>query len=425
MPSPFLPRRRLLLAAAPTALAATLAAPVLRGQAPARVVVVGGGFAGASCALALRRLRPALQLRLFEPRLRFITGPLANAMLAGLRSPAAVSATPAALAAHGIAWRQQAVAEVDPARRRVRDAAGRWHAADQLVLAPGAAPDWDGIAGLDADGSARMPHGWCGDASMRALRARFAALGDGATVLIGVPAHPYRCPPGPYERASLFAWALRGRRAKVLIADAKDDFSLRPLFQRAWSALPAGAIEWLPRAQGGEVDAVDTARGEVRLAGGERLVPDLACIIPPQRAPALCHAADLVDTSGWCPVHAHSFESRRHPGVYVLGDAAAAYPLPKSATAAHSAAQACAAAICAVLDGQTPAPSPVLHSQCHSLLAPDAAIRLDGRYAAVAGRLSALRQQATAPDADATALAHEAVLADQAYQRLLRASFAL
>ncbi|MCF3971841.1 hypothetical protein L2D92_32185, partial [Pseudomonas aeruginosa] len=93
------------------------------------------------------------------------------------------------------------------------------------------------------------------DASMRALRQRFAALPDGATVLIGVPAHPYRCPPGPYERASLFAWALRGRRAKLLVADAKDDFSLRPLFQRAWGRLP-GSVEWWPRAQGGEVVAV-------------------------------------------------------------------------------------------------------------------------------------------------------------------------
>lgn len=427
MPSSPVPRRQLLrtATAAVAAMAAAVAAPQLRGQALARVIVVGGGFAGASCALALKRAQPALQVRLFEPRRRFIAGPLSNAMLAGQRSRAAVSATPAALAALGIAWQEQAVAAVDPVRRRVRDAAGRWHAAERLVLAPGVDLVWDGIAGLDAAGSARMPHGWLGDASMLALRARFAALGDGATVLIGVPAHPYRCPPGPYERASLFAWALRGRRAKVLVADAKDDFSLRPLFQRAWSALPAGAIEWLPRAQGGEVDAVDTARGEVRLASGERLVPDLACIIPAQQAAALCHAADLVDASGWCPVHAHSFESRRHAGVYVLGDAAQAYPLPKSAMAAHSAAQACAAAICAALDGRAPAPSPVLHSQCHSLLAPDAAIRLDGSYAAVAGRLSALRQQRTAVDADAAALAQEAVVAEDAYRGLLRESFGL
>lgn len=415
-------QRRALLQAA----ALCSAAPAWsRAASPAaRVVVVGGGFAGASCAAALKRLQPQLQVLLFEPRQRFIAGPMANAMLAGLRDPAAVCATPAGLAALGVDWRAEAVAEVDPVRLRVRDGAGRWHAADRLVLAPGIDLVWDGIAGLDAGNSAQMPHGWLGDASMQSLRRRFAALRDGATVLIGVPAHPYRCPPGPYERASLFAWALRRRRAKVLIADAKDDFSLRPLFQRAWEGLP-GSVEWWPRSQGGEVVAVDTARGEVRLAGGERLRPDLACVIPDQQAAALCHAADLVDESGWCPVQADSFASLRHAGVYVLGDAAAAYPLPKSAMAAHGAAQACAAAICAALGGR-PAPAPpVLQSQCYSLLAPDAAIALHGDYAAVAGRMSALRQQRSPTDADAAQRAREARAAEAWWGRLLRDSFAL
>ncbi|CAN7590811.1 FAD/NAD(P)-binding oxidoreductase [Pseudorhodoferax sp. LjRoot39] len=391
-------------------------------SASARVVVVGGGFAGASCAGALKRLWPRLQVLLFEPRRRFVAGPMANAMLAGLRDPAAVSATPAGLAALGVDWRAEAVAELDPVRLRVRDGAGRWHAADRLVLAPGIDLVWDGIAGLDAGNSARMPHGWLGDASMRALRQRFAALRDGATVLIGVPAHPYRCPPGPYERASLFAWALRGRRAKLLVADAKDDFSLRPLFQRAWARLP-GSVEWWPRAQGGEVVAVDTARGEVRLAGGERVRPDLACIIPAQQAAALCHAADLVDETGWCPVQADSFASLRHAGVHVLGDAAAAYPLPKSAMAAHGAALACAAAICAALRGEAAPPPPQLQSQCYSLLAPEEAIALHGDYAALAGRMSALRQR-IADDGDAAQRAREARAAQAWWRALLRDSFA-
>lgn len=422
-----LPRRRALgwaasLALRPlrTAAAEALAAPAVRTSAStaARLIVVGGGFAGATCAGTLKRLQPDLQVTLFEPRRHFITGPMANAMLAGLRAASSVSATPAALGALGVDWRAEAVAEVDPVGLRVRDGAGRWHAADRLVLAPGIDLAWDGIDGLDARTTARMPHGWLGDASMLALRQRFAALRDGATVLIGVPAHPYRCPPGPYERATLFAWALRGRRAKVLIADAKDDFSLRPQFQRAWGRQP-GSVEWWPRAQGGEVAEVDTARGEVRLGNGERLRPDLACIIPAQQAAAICHAADLVDETGWCPVQADSFASLRHAGVHVLGDAAAAYPLPKSATAAHSAAQACAAAVCAALEGRVLPPQELL-SACHSLVAPDAAIALHGTYRSEGGRMSALRQQANALDADAAKLALEA---EAAYARLLRASF--
>ena len=421
-----LPRRRLLALAAlatPWWRAGQAAAPARPpSQAEGRVIVVGGSFAGASCASALKRLQPALHVQLFEPRQRFIAGPMCNAMLSGLRDQASVSATPAGLRALGIDWQAQAVTEIDPVRWRVRDGAGRWHAADRLVLAPGIALRWGGIDGLDARNSGRMPHGWLGDASMLALRRRFAALRDGATVLIAAPPHPYRCPPGPYERASLLAWALRGQRAKVLIADAKDDFPLRPQFQRAWERQFAGGIEWWPRAQGGEVQAVDTARGAVHLASGERLQPDLACIIPAQQAAALCHAADLVDDTGWCPVDAGSFESLRHAGVHVLGDAAAAYPLPKSAMAAHGAGLACAAAICAALNGRAVVP-PELQSACYSLVAPDAAIALHGAYRAAGGRMSALWQQANPIDADDALLARQASDAEAWYGRVLRDSF--
>ena len=404
-----------------------VAAPLVaagRAAAAGRVIVIGGGFAGATCARELKRLQPGLQVTLFEPRHRFVTGPMGNAMLAGLRDVASVSATPAALAALGVDWQAHAVTQVDPVRLCVRDDAGRWHTADRLVLAPGIALRWGGIEGLDAANCHHMPHGWLGDASMLALRQRFAALPDGATVLIAAPPHPYRCPPGPYERASLFAWALRGRRAKVLVADAKDDFSLRPQFQRAWGQLVPGAIDWWPRAQGGEVEAVDTASGEVRMAMGERLRPDLACIIPAQQAAALCHAADLVDETGWCPVRADSFESLRHAGVHVLGDAAAVHPLPKSAMAAHGAGRACAAAVCAGLGGGAmPAPSPALQSQCYSLVAPDAAISVHGVYSAAAGRMSLLQQEVSPLDATKAWHAREARAAEDWYAELVRESF--
>lgn len=415
-------RRRSLRGAVSMALGAlNLRAVTSASTTLARVIVVGGGFAGASCARELKRLQPALQVQLFEPRQRFITGPMCNAMLAGLRDRASVSATPAGLVRLGIDWQTQAVVAVDPLRHRVRDSAGRWHAAERLVLAPGIALRWDGMAGLDAATSDHMPHGWLGDASMQTLRQRFAALGDGATVLISAPPYPYRCPPGPYERASLFAWALRGRRAKILIADAKDDFSLRPLFQQAWARQFAGSIEWVPRSQGGEVEAIDAARGALQLGGGERLRPDLACIIPAQQAADLCHVADLVDETGWCPVHAGSFESLRHAGVHVLGDAAAVYPLPKSAMAAHSAAQACANAICAALDGRAAVPTPLL-SNCYSLVAPDAAISLHSAYSAASGRMSALHQTLSALDADEAQRAQEARDAEAWYARVLQAS---
>lgn len=422
-------RRRALQQAAALAVAPWSAARAARigapgrgpGQGP-RVIVVGGGFGGATCALYLRRLAPGLQVRLFEPRRRFITGPLCNTMLVGLRDEASVSPTPAGLAAHGVDWQAQAVAQIDPVRLRVRAADGDWHSADRLVLAPGIELRWDRIEGLHAGNSERMPHGWVGDASLRALRQRLRALEEGATVLIGAPPNPYRCPPGPYERASLFAWALRGRRAKILIADAKDDFSKRALFLQAWGEHDPGRIDWWPRAQGGEVLAVDTERGEVRLAGGERLQPDLACIIPPQQATALCREADLADATGWCPVQAANFESQRHAGVHVIGDAAAAHPLPKSAFAANSAAKLCALAIVAALQGRPP-PVPRLLNTCYSFVAPQAAISVSGVYSGEGGRLSALAEGMSPLGGDADLRAREARDAQDWYATLLRDSF--
>ena len=430
------PRRRFVAAAASAAASAGLsgtglvASPSIssassRGSASpagARVIVVGGGFAGASCARQLRQLLPTLAVTLIEPRTAFLSGPMSNAMLADLRSPASIRQTPAALEALGVRWLRQRATEIDPLGLRVRCDDGRWHRADRIVVAAGIAMRWDRIAGLDAARSDRMPHGWDGDGSLQALRRGLRSLPDGATVLIGAPPNPYRCPPAPYERASLIAWLMRTRRGKVLIADAKDDFSLRGLFQFAWDLLYPGQIEWIARVEGGAVQTVDTRSGEVWLAGGERLRPTLASIIPPQIANALCHQADLVDASGWCPVQARSLESLRHRGVHVIGDAAAIHPVPKSAFAAHSSARLCAAAIVAELRGDA-APPPRLENSCFSLVAPDYGISSAGQYQVEADRLAIVSERTSPLIGDAALRAAEAHQFERWYQTLTRDSF--
>ncbi len=402
-------------------LGAGSAGGAVRGAA-ARVIVVGGGFAGATCARYLRQLMPTLAVTLIEPRRQFLTGPMSNAMLAGLCEPAAITRSPSALTAIGVDWLQQAATDIDPVRRRVRTDDGRWHEAERLVLAPGIALRWDRIDGLDAERSVAMPHGWEGDASLLALKRRLAALPDGATVLIGAPPNPYRCPPGPYERASLIAWQLRERRGKVLIADAKDDFSKRGLFQFAWDVLYPGRIEWIPRLEGGDVLAVDTASGEVRLANGERMRPDLASIVPPQVAAAPCQRADLVDSSGWCPVHGRTLESVRHAGVHVIGDAAAVHPVPKSAFAGNSSAKLCASAIVASLRGEA-APSPRILNTCYSLVAPDYAISVSGLYGGDEDRLAAISEGSSPLIGDEALRAREARDFDAWYRAVTRDSF--
>lgn len=396
-----------------------------RAAAPAgRVVIVGGGFAGATCARVLRAVAPAIAVTLIEPRQRFLTGPMSNATLAGLMPERALRHGPAALRSEGIAWIAQAAHAIDPAQHRVQLADGRWLQADRLVVAPGIAMRLEAIEGLDARASLQMPHAWLGDAQWQALHRRLARLPAHATVAIAVPQNPYRCPPGPYERASLIAWRMsqRHRRGKVLLLDAKDDFSKRALFTTAWDELYPGLIEWRSRAEGGEVVAVDARRSRLRLAGGDSVIADLACVIPPQRAADIARRADLVDDSGWCPVHAEDFQSRRWPGVHVIGDAAIAHPMPKSATAANSQAKLCALAVAAALTGQS-APQARLVNTCYSLVAPEWGISVGGLYAANGGQLAAVSEGTSPLAGDARLRAREAMQARDWYRAIVQDSF--
>ncbi len=416
-------RRRLLHGAALAAAMPWL--PALATQpTSARVVVVGGGFAGGTCALTLKRLFPALSVRLIDNQPQAITGPMSNAMLVGMRLRSDVTRDLLGVRAAGVEHVTADVEIVDPDQRRVRTSDGRWHHADRLVLAPGISLRWDTIAGLDADRSTHMPHAWLGDDSALAFRDRFAALRDGSVMVIVAPPNPYRCPPGPYERATLCAWALqqRQRGCKVIIADAKDDFSKRALFQLAWDERYPGRVEWLPRSAGGEVVAVERNGRALTLANGERLRADLICAIPAQRAHPLCGNAGLADETGWCPVDGRDFQSTRFPGVYVIGDASIAHPMPKSAFAANSQAKLCALAILADLLGQ-PAPEPRLINTCYSLIAPDQAISVSGVYAAIETRLSALAEGTSPVIADDGLREREAVDAWHGYRSLLADSF--
>ena len=415
-------RRRLLLAG----LGATLPPwAFAQKSATARVIVIGGGFGGASCARLLRRLDPSIAVTLIEPRAHFFTGPSTNAALASFCAEGDIVRGPATLVRDGVQWIAQPAVSVDPVLREVRTADGQRHRADHLVLSPGVAMRWDRIEGLSADNSAQMPHAWLGDAQLGLLRRRIDALRDGATVAISAPPNPYRCPPGPYERASLLAWRLAqtGRkRCKILLLDAKDDFSKRDLFQVGWDTLYPGRIEWVPRARGGELLAVDTARSTLQLQSGERLRPELACVIPPQRAADIAQQADLTDESGWCPVQPVNFESTRHMGVHVIGDAAAAQPMPKSAFSANSQGKLVALAIHAALRGSA-APEPKLVNTCYSLLAPDYAISVGGLYGVVSGRLSTLNDGMSPLGATRELRAQEALYARDWYRGITEDSF--
>ena len=220
------------------------------------------------------------------------------------------------------------------------------------------------------------------------LRRQLEAMPDGGVVVMTVPANPYRCPPGPYERASLIAHYLKTTkpRSKLLVLDAKDRFSKQGLFEAAWAELYPGLIEWVPLSGGGNVVAVDAKTRTLVTEFGEHRA-DVANVIPPQRAAALADAAGVADASGWCPIDPVTFESRLLPLVHVIGDAAIAGAMPKSAFAANAQAKACAVAVTALLRGEAPA-EPRLINTCYSLVAPDYGISIAGVYRPSGGLLT-------------------------------------
>lgn len=384
-------RRRWLQSAALAALGAAL--PTLALARPkARVIVIGAGYGGATCAKTLRALSPHVDVLLIDARARWCTGPFTNLAVTGLTSVEHITHSTADIGrAHGVRTRVETVTAIDPVAMTVTLAGGERLKADRIVVSPGIGMRWGAIEGLTAELSGAMPHAWTGDAQVQALRDRIDALPDGATVLIAAPPNPYRCPPGPYERASLIAERLltTGRkRCKILIADAKDDFTKRPLFLAEWDERYGGMIEWISRSKGGEVVRVDPATGEVWLRDQAASIgTHLASVVPPQQAAAIAGAADLADESGWCPVHPQRFESTRHAGIHMIGDATIASPMPKSAFAANSQAKLCAAAIAAALDGRA-APGARMINTCYSLVAHDAAISVSGFYSAASGRIA-------------------------------------
>ena len=345
-----------------------IAAPAVIGAARPRVAVVGGGFGGATCARYLSHYDPRLDVTLIDPAATFIACPMSNRVIAGQLDLAAISIP---LDNVGTAHVQSTALAVDADRRTVATAAGDVPY-DRVVLAPGVEFHHDGI-----DGEPRQfPHAWKAGAETLALRDALKAMRPGGVFAIAVPDNPYRCPPGPYERASLAAQYLsrHNPRAKVLILDAKDDFTKRTLFQEAWQALYPGMIEWIPRAESGAVVAAH--RGRFITDFDEHRV-DVGNLIPPQRAAAIAGAFD--GGRGWCEVDARTFESRVAPGVHIIGDAINAAPMPKSAFAANNQAKVCAAAIVALFDGRPP-PAPLLMNTCYSLAAADYGFSVAGVY---------------------------------------------
>ena len=372
--------RRDILKTAVAASAAIFPLPAISQSAPPRVVVIGGGFGGAACARALKRTGTTLSVTLIEPNRVYTACPMSNAAIAGLRELTSQEFGYGRLQAEGIELVVSAAEMVDVATRSVTVSGGQRIEYDRLVLAPGIDFRWDALPGYSREAAAAMPHAWTGGDQISLLTRQIAAMDDGGVVVISVPVTPSRCPPAPYERASLIAYMLKTRkpRSKVIVLDAKETFTMQRQFQGAWKQLYSGVLEYVSLSDGGLVTEVDPATKTV-VTDFDKYAPAVANIIPQQKAGAVAELAGVADRTGWCPVDPVSFESRLQPNIHVIGDSAIAGAMPRSASAATSQAKICASAIAALLAGNKPL-VPTLESSCFSLIAPDYAISQTGRY---------------------------------------------
>jgi len=362
--------------------------PVRAQSAPARVVVVGGGFAGASCARALRHLEPRLAVTMVEPNPTFTACPFSNSVIVGLRELSAQQFTYERVGADGITIARTTATAVDPQVKSVTLADGAKLSYDRLVLAPGIDIRWGALPGYDEAAAAVMPHAWRAGEQTLLLRRQLEAMDDGGLVVISAPANPFRCPPGPYERASLIAHYLKTKKpkSKLLVLDAKDAFSKQRLFQAAWAELYPGLLEWVSLSKGGNVTSVDPATRTLTTDFAKHQAK-VANVIPPQKAGRIAEIAGATDRSGWCPTDPVTFESRQVPNIHVVGDACIAGAMPKSAFAANAQAKVCAVAVAKLARGEKPE-TPKLINTCYSLIATDYGISVAAIYHPVNGQLA-------------------------------------
>ncbi len=362
--------RRQFLKALSAAGAATIAGCAATPAKPAgKVVVVGGGYGGATAAKYLRMWSGgAIEVTLVEPNEAFVSCPLSNLVLAGSRTLADITTPYDALSRnHGVQVVRDTALAVDPERRTVKLAGGGTLSYDRLVLSPGIDFMFDQVSGLgDPRAQAQVLHAWKAGPQTVALRRQLEAMPDGGVFAIAIPVAPYRCPPGPYERACQVAWYFKRTkpRSKVLVLDANADVTSKgPLFKKVWAQQYAGIIEYRPSYKA--ID-VDWRGGIVKLDVHEDVKGDVVNVLPPMRAGAIADPVVNVNRR-WVAIDWLTYESTAVKSVHVVGDAIQLAPLmPKSGHMANAQAKACAAAVVALLQGKAPSAAPMLSNACYS-----------------------------------------------------------
>ncbi|WP_319774658.1 NAD(P)/FAD-dependent oxidoreductase [Breoghania sp.] len=363
----------------------TLAAPsIVRASGVPKVVVVGGGPGGATTARYIAKdARDAVDVTLIDANPRYTTCFFSNLYLAGMRSFESITHGYDALEAnYGISFVNARAAAVERDAKEVVLADGSRVPYDRLVIAPGIDVIHESVPGYSRQAEEIMPHAWKAGPQTQLLKQRLDALEDGQQIVMVAPPNPYRCPPGPYERASMFAHVLKARghtRSRIIILDYKPKFSKQALFAEGWEEFYPGMIEWYGPDVHGGILGVDPEAGTVE-TDFDTFTGALVNVIPAQKAGIIAREAGLADDSGFCPIDAASMRSALDDSIFILGDASIAGAMPKSAFSANSQAKVAAMNVRGDLVGSKIFPARFTNT-CWSLIETDNAVKVGGQYA--------------------------------------------
>ncbi|QYZ66718.1 MAG: cytochrome C [Gammaproteobacteria bacterium (ex Lamellibrachia satsuma)] len=364
-----------------------IGAPFIALGASKKVVVVGGGTGGATAAKYLKMADPTIDVTLIEANKHYYTCYLSNEVLSGDRTIDSIKFDYSGMGKHGVKIVHDIVTGIDAGKRVVKTKGGKSFNYDRCIVAPGVDFKWDTVEGYDANVAEIIPHAWKAGSQTVTLRKQLLAMKDGGTVCITAPPNPFRCPPGPYERASQMAHYFKQHKpkSKIIILDPKPKFSKMGLFTQGWKDLYGygtdnSMIEWHGTPKGSDDNVLSGIDAKTRTAttGFNEVQADVLNVIPAQKAGKIAFAAGL--TKGdWCPIDLHTFESTIHKNIHVIGDAAIAKGMPKSGYAANSEAKVCAASIAALLNGHEPG-TPAYVNTCYSIIGKDYGISVAAVY---------------------------------------------
>ena len=366
--------------------------PSFAAQAKRRVIVIGGGWGGATAAKYIRLTDPSIEVTLLEPNKEFISCPFSNLVLAGVESLKNLTLNYNGLRKHGVRIRHEAAADIEPDKKRVRIGKDSLEY-DRLIVSPGIDFQWELVEGL-AQAKDTVLHAWKAGPQTVQLAKQLQSLRDGGVVVMTVPPVAYRCPPGPYERDSMIAWYLQTKKpkSKLIVLDAnKDIVSKTGLFKALFKDYAAN-LDYRPSQK---VEKIDVGAKEVTTDIGDKVKYDVLNLIPPQRAGAIAVEADLVGgDKRWCEVDHVTYESVKQKNIHVVGDATIGLPVPKSGNVANAMGKICATAVVSLLNGKEP---PVIApgNTCYSWVSNKEAIAVVNSYKIEKGKVVQIEQKLT------------------------------